>query len=855
MPETVGHRQMSNRNSTKITSNLNEVQLLVSQTGYEGKESASTASNRQLSVMFQALKITFIARHFPPNDVRWNETNWDVIDRRNNMVTLLQKAVDKLSNQIYPANPTMLKLQLWNRMCDLKYLPNYNQCAAMLQTMCTIINKLPRGSTQGDALLSCICEHFQFKQVQKLFGDQGESLSKKRFVEARKKKKSLIVGVELVKQSRSVEQYKPNSVKKAVDYILSEDNIQILSWGTKKLMIGQQEYTIPKLCRKKIPTNILRGYREKYPDEDGIDEDGKIITGLHEDSIGDISFLKIVSTLTFNDTRSATAVDYATGILLYDNFDMVKRVIKTLVDQETKDAFLVEAEKVILFLKSKFPKHITKDGENISGHKLEYGLCGKNYPNESPQTCIDCQKPFKFFHKLMLDVHAQHHNLLKECQHKVLLYMGHTVRVVNQRIAVKKELGVLHNHPNRAYVVIDYKMKMLPVYFREKTLDHYGKKGMSWHGAMLYMHQHCEDEDEDEANNLEELLTTYYDHISDGDSKQDWQAVLAICEAILCRIEKDYPNIEEVVFQSDNARCYQNGLLAYGLMVISRNRTKLKVVKYIHTETQDGKCSIDAHFAVAMAHLMRYVNEGNNVITPSQLAYALSGNARLNNTVAELFSFDRQILEKLLIDDDVFDMCNREVRRNNEVVYNYADNTITVFDYSNMNSHTIHLNPSNVVEEEPPSEPFNELEDSPGFDAEESIEFDIEENDLFDGDQLINDDESFDELSDEEENDDTGDDACGDDDLGVQNITSVQLVDDFGMLRKSKRWKKGSKKVHSNFIMEDPEQKCPLCDRIFLSLNQKNNHYCKPSRSPKDMLSFAVMYADSRWETMNIISI
>ena len=93
--------------------------------------------------MFQALEITFIARHFPPNDVRWNETNWDVIDRRNNMVTFLQKAVDKLSNQIYPANPTMLKLQLWNRMCDLKYLPNYNQCAAMLQTMCTIINKLP----------------------------------------------------------------------------------------------------------------------------------------------------------------------------------------------------------------------------------------------------------------------------------------------------------------------------------------------------------------------------------------------------------------------------------------------------------------------------------------------------------------------------------------------------------------------------------------------------------------------------------------------------------------------------------------------------------------------------------------
>jgi hypothetical protein len=38
---------------------------------------------------------------------------------------------------------------------------------------------------------------------------------------------------------------------------------------------------------------------------------------------------------------------------------------------------------------------------------------------------------------------------------------------------------------NECVILLDYKMKFEPVYFREKTVDHYGKKGISWHGAMI----------------------------------------------------------------------------------------------------------------------------------------------------------------------------------------------------------------------------------------------------------------------------------------------------------------------------------------------------------------------------------
>ena len=46
-----------------------------------------------------------------------------------------------------------------------------------------------------------------------------------------------------------------------------------------------------------------------------------------------------------------------------------------------------------------------------------------------------------------------------------------------------------------------------------------------------------------------EFMVTYYDHISSSDTKQDWQAVLSIIEALLCKIEVDFPEVERVLIQ------------------------------------------------------------------------------------------------------------------------------------------------------------------------------------------------------------------------------------------------------------------------------------------------------------------
>ena len=73
---------------------------------------------------------------------------------------------------------------------------------------------------------------------------------------------------------------------------------------------------------------------------------------------------------------------------------------------------------------------------------------------------------------------------------------------------------------------------------------------------------------------------------------------------------------------------------------------KLSLRLYIHTETQDGKGSIDANFAVAMRHVLNHVNTGSNVIPPMELYTALQTNGGVGNTVAAMFDLDRQFIEE-----------------------------------------------------------------------------------------------------------------------------------------------------------------------------------------------------------------
>jgi hypothetical protein len=171
-------------------------------------------------------------------------------------------------------------------------------------------------------------------------------------------------------------------------------------------------------------------------------------------------------------------------------------------------------------------------------------------------------------------------------------------------------------------------MKCEAMYCREKMLDFYGKKGLSWHGALVYV-RHTKDEinafAQTSNNVLFKFKTKYFHTISADDTNQDFVAVLAHLEAVSRRIKNDTPYVTCVLFQSDNACCYKSSSLLYAAFIIAK-QAGLKLLNFIHTGTQDGKGSIDGYFATAMRHILQFCNIVNNVVTPEEIVTALSSN-------------------------------------------------------------------------------------------------------------------------------------------------------------------------------------------------------------------------------------
>ena len=81
-----------------------------------------------------------------------------------------------------------------------------------------------------------------------------------------------------------------------------------------------------------------------------------------------------------------------------------------------------------------------------------------------------------------------------------LVYMGHKACCTNQTSAIKcieediKQRCIDSKGSNvRGILVMDFKMKFNPISVRESTLDHYGKRGISWHGFCLIYYMYDSD--------------------------------------------------------------------------------------------------------------------------------------------------------------------------------------------------------------------------------------------------------------------------------------------------------------------------------------------------------------------------
>lgn len=62
---------------------------------------------------------------------------------------------------------------------------------------------------------------------------------------------------------------------------------------------------------------------------------------------------------------------------------------------------------------------------------------------------------------------------------KIADWKAHILRTQNQEEGRYKALEELQTH--QLFIVMDWAMKFLPAFYREKQSDFFGQKGMSWH--------------------------------------------------------------------------------------------------------------------------------------------------------------------------------------------------------------------------------------------------------------------------------------------------------------------------------------------------------------------------------------
>ena len=328
-------------------------------------------------------------------------------------------------------------------------------------------------------------------------------------------------------------------------------------------------------------------------------------------------------------------------------------------------------------------------------------------------------------------------------------------------------------------------------------------------------------ERESSEETLLDYHITYYDHISSGDSKQDYVAVMSYFEAVCRRITTELPHVRSLYVQSDNARCYKKGNLIVGLYRISK-AYGLKLLSYVHTGIQDGKGSIDAHFATAMRHVHRYCNMGHDVVTSAELIQALRANGGVNNSVAEMIGINRTQVAKFNRDNSAIIGPLQNCGEHLEAVYE-SDAYVKVYEYSKY-----------------------------GAGKRYPLQVDMVDDNVSDdqeGDSYGSETESIDAI-DDETLDDVDEDDDFEEDIAVEELARGKITRCIVYTAEEVDTKKNrvakvelaSLDYESDTV--DPLQ-CVICRRKFSHATKVAQHVCRGAVGKKDMISHSIEYARS----------
>ena len=268
-----------------------------------------------------------------------------------------------------------------------------------------------------------------------------------------------------------------------------------------KLALSGKIFELPKLVRSQ---HMCLTYQMYQKDRSPVKK------------LGRSSFLNLLSLATSGNEKVVSAIDYVTGCLVNDTTETLQRIIKDFcVDTAEKNRFSDLLELSRFWIKCQYDTHAQINGDCVHTHGITFALTleGKTDSSCAIADKCDCCTDCSFIVYFLMDVlpkavndsravekAAQEGDALRyisDTLEKFERFRGHRVRVKNQQHALRQAEQAMKQQcidrkeevATTCLAVIDFAMKFDPIMAREKTPEHFGKRGISWHINQLHFYQ------------------------------------------------------------------------------------------------------------------------------------------------------------------------------------------------------------------------------------------------------------------------------------------------------------------------------------------------------------------------------
>lgn len=140
-------------------------------------------------------------------------------------------------------------------------------------------------------------------------------------------------------------------------FLFRADNVQLLSWGTKRVMYNGEIHRFPAVIRRTSGEGLWRRYNREMGIRNNVDRVGRTV------------FRSIVSYLTKGQLEARTCIDYYQDSLVNENVKLLKEIIKKECDPSMDHSLVLKRLDAITgFLKCNYANHLQYHSSDRSLH-------------------------------------------------------------------------------------------------------------------------------------------------------------------------------------------------------------------------------------------------------------------------------------------------------------------------------------------------------------------------------------------------------------------------------------------------------------------------------------------------------